>query len=444
MLASYPSNPTTSNPTTPTHKNTVLRDGPTTSTSTTTDFEQSHWIHSLRQEADQLSYTSKDESSYETSVRLQRLQQLNRQLEQTAITLLETHMVEVPGGGDALDLNALNNLADSPLTPESVKIAIHYLLENPSKLDALNTADQRTNSSYLSLEFAVTLADLQARQFAINNSIPGQAEIPDSAKHYQVPTHDQTYVTGALDTPNRPTSLYANQQNNVEFAIRTGLPVSFHNSNGKALSITIVPLETRGAARYRVSMEGGTQFDVRSHLGTSRTIEAITNIIEWGTTFNARAGIKHFPDTVVFDNKAYSASNTAASYLGRSHTMTFYRGHQYISEANYNHEMAHGIGWQQDESRSNSNCLGGGSSQDKHNDYTPENWESTMLAATTAGIDSITHYAETSPAEDFAESLSAYMNARDNGPAALNAIRRVYPHRTNYLEKHIFSDSMQR
>lgn len=301
---------------------------------------------------------------------------------------------------------------------------------------------QNPQHSALAKQNLVSMAEIHARQLSTNANIPEHREEPDFAKSYQVPSKNNTFVTGEMDTPNRSMLLYANQQDAVEFAIRSGIPTSFQNGDGRTNTVTIKPLsvENGACACYRVLLESGGQLDVYSHIGISRTIEAIANILEWGTTFNARSGIRVFPGRVVIDNAPYPGGVAAASYDGKTDTMTFYDGHRYITEPNYNHEMGHAVGWQLDDTRSGISGFASRWSALNQQDFTPVNWESVMAEATTSGIDSITHYAETNAAEDFAESMSAYMHARDSGTAALDSFRNAYPYRSGYLDNNVFAD----
>ena len=101
--------------------------------------------------------------------------------------------------------------------------------------------------------------------------------------------------------------------------------------------------------------------------------------------------------------------------------------------------MAHGIGWQLDQSGSDiRQCFESGNIR---RDYTPDGWQTITDAAATEGINPMTRYAKTAAAEDFAESLSAYMHARDHSTIGLSKLHDAYPHRSKYLETHIFPRS---
>ncbi|MBX2878458.1 MAG: hypothetical protein KTR32_00920 [Granulosicoccus sp.] len=385
------------------------------------------------------------ETRYKTSMWQDQVRAHDTETELKVIESVEALLVNGKRGESVVNRQELQMLTNNPFVAAELKTAARYLLENPSALRTLETAGNRSGVNHLSGDDTISIGDVHARRLNLPRNIPEQAEPPDKTTGYQVPSENHTQVSGVLDTPNRPTSLYAKQQDTVEFAMRTGRAINFRNSEDALSTLKITQSRTGNNASYLVALTntagGVVQFDVRSSIGIAKTIEGIANIIEWGTTFNARRGIREFPTTVIFNRKAHVAGNIAATYHGKSHTMTFYEGDKTISELNYNHEMGHGIGWQLDDVGPGIMLFGRSSALADWQDFTPVDWESVVDTATAEGVDHATRYAGTSHAEDFAESLSAYMHARDNGSAAIRAFRITYPHRSAYIEKHILEEN---
>jgi len=374
-----------------------------------------------------LSKPAENETKLETAVREFKLGLVRHKLEQEVIKTLESALINSPLGDDgSLSRQDLQTLASgNKLVSKDVQMAAQYMLDNPAKLDELEGPDISFSvfgHDFTIADDSISLHDTHTRLDEMGDA-DNNLENPDwpFSTGYNPPSDtylDNTYYT---DTPNLNPTVYSNQQDAVAEAIRTGETVAFTNSDGKIIGVTIerLPSSDPKTVTYQVKMSDGEKFTVDSQIGTADTIESIANVIEWGSTSNFAEGISRFPDHINF----YSDPGPAwASFNPTGNTMNFWDGTKYIDEENYYHEVAHRIGYELNSDR-----------------FVPDGYEDVMTAAKADGITAVSNYANASVAQDFSESVAAYINARENGPAALAEFKKAYPHRSAYIEKHVFA-----
>jgi hypothetical protein len=105
----------------------------------------------------------------------------------------------------------------------------------------------------------------------------------------------------------------------------------------------------------------------------------------------------------------------------------FYDGLKNLNEEVFDHEFAHGIGF--DNQGKEENIL---DSLGRIFTGSPKGWNDAIKADPEPRI---SNYANTNSAEDFAESWAAYMEAMDNGPEALAQLQEAYPARYAIMDE---------
>ena len=400
-------------------------------------------LEKMMQRADELRTAAPNETPLETIKRLFELRELEKQIEQKVVEVLENHTVE-NDDNQALNEQELNNLSTQPgLINQDLALAAQYVLDNPemhSTLDGAATGE---------VNGEISLSDFHQHQLAYSTDIKNQLEADDTPGDYTVP--DETDPNIYNDEPNRDPELYSSQQDAVEAAIRTGEPTQYTNSAGEVITVTITSVPGADTPTYQVSLGDGTQFKVESELGVSETIEAIANVLEWGSTSGVADGIRRYPDNVRFVQQTHP-NGWAASYYttfdhtGPNHTMTFYNGTYAIDQGTYYHEIGHGIGTDLAETRLQLVLVDGKPAIIPVKDTgIPEGWGDVMDEAEANGIGSVSAYPGTyenevdRQEEDFSEAYAGYMQAKDHGPEALEAFRQAYPYRSAFIEQHVLA-----
>jgi len=359
----------------------------------------------------------------------------SRKVENDALEFLEEYLVEKESDGDnVLSLKDLEEIAESGDSAE-LRAAAQYFVDNKDAREALDSANNPENS--FNEKFGI--GDIHARRLELSNDIANLNEVqhPDDGR-YTLPHEDSTHVTTGAATPEIGQAAYDQQQNAIEEALRTGESVEFRNSDGDIVEVKIEKQSGRKSADYKVTVDGNSSFDVRSEIGIGDTIAGLTTVINSGSTLNVSEGIRTYPDELKFlkDQKSsggigglFEEKKTTPADYTSGHTMRFYRGDTFIQDQSlYNHEIAHGIGRDLDDA-----------SWSLSRDASPAGWGEVMKAAQAEDKDSITNYAGESDAENFAEAFSAYINARNHGPEALETFKENYKHQSEYIEREILA-----
>jgi len=335
-------------------------------------------------------------------------------------------------GIDEMSLDELRALAANPSAATEVRASAQYLLDKPSVLNSVMMAASRQPPSTTAgdpgiTDNSISLADIQASRLQAGN-LPNQIEQNISAPggSYSVPDKDDNGIPSTANNPGKGQLLFNSQQEAVEQAIKTGESVEFVNQDGETIKLVIIQLNGPGGASYHVSLNGGEDHvRVDSEWSTEDTISGIANIIDWGSTFGAAESVPSFPQSVIFASRNHDPDPNApqASVVGDGDMIFF--GGESLNRVVYNHEQAHVIGIEL-------------STRQTHY-ATPEGWAEVVNEAAENGIHRVSQYAYRSPAESFAESVAAYVNARNNGPEALAQFKAAYPYRSAFIEEHVLT-----
>jgi len=373
----------------------------------------------------------------DTSALWQRLSDVNNELERRALDELETYMVETDVNGDSIltrdELLQLQSQASQP--PTALDIAVNFYLNNPERFAALDVAGTVQDAK-------IGLADIHARQLQINADVDN-VDATGGTNTYNAPTPGGSTPATIYNYPPRDQGVYDNQQDAIEEAMRTGEPVSFVNSQGEILTVSVLPsvLEARG--RYEVVINGKSMY-VTSEISLEDTIAGIANVVEFGSTMGVQEGIRQYPDHLVFKKGPRADNPLIGADYDNNHEMVFYHGNQYIDEQGlYYHEIAHGINHDFNTPENTGTSLSYEEQPPTAGSFgyvpawLPPGWPEVYAQAVANG-NLVSNYAGESPSEAFAEAYAAYMHAKSHGPAALQEFREQFPLQAGFIDETIF------
>ncbi len=222
----------------------------------------------------------------------------------------------------------------------------------------------------------------------------------------------------------RTPELIARQEEQTRQGIASGQPFQFTNGNGQTEQISLTRAEDgayhlRGADGHDVRIQSSLRPD-EEQVALARIADAYTQLPN---------GARNVANAMELHRDTYG--NVAADYNYRSGTIRFFNGLENLNEAVFNHEIGHGVGNATDGVRDG--ILG-------------TLWDRGVMGrtqgvargwgeATAADGRAPSQYSNTNLGEDFADSWSAYLEARENGPEAVERLRRAFPHRVAILEQ---------
>jgi len=304
-------------------------------------------------------------------------------------------------------------------TLERMGRSAQYMLDNEefrNQIDVANDfgGDPDGDIARSDLSRAVFQRELQlSRQGAL---LPGQAA-----------ANRDSYDT--VDTSNAERSAQAiqSQERQILEAVNSGQPISFTNANGQTEELTVRQMgNTGGATVYEITGADGHTLRIESELGGSENRVALARIADYYTQVPPE-----LRDTVSsFELHRKPDETAAATYFSSNDHVEFYDGLEHLNEEVFNHEYAHGIGFDRDGLGEGVLDQIGQFFTGRDGEGTPGGWDD----AVEADGRSISSYGDTARKEDFAESWAAYMEARENGPEALKRFEEAFPARYAILD----------
>jgi hypothetical protein len=247
----------------------------------------------------------------------------------------------------------------------------------------------------------------------------------DPRGEYEVPKEEDGH-NHRTDESNRTSKLAAEQEAAINRAVESGKPVEFTNSNGEKEKLTVQNSEDGDT--YVVRGEDGHEFEVsfEGDFSEKDRTDGLARIGDYYTQIPDHLRDANDKIEVHEDGKP-DKPNTMADY--KDQRIRFYNGLDHLDESTFDHEFGHAIGYKvEDETQTIGDRIPifGGDDNGRPNDY-----DDTIES----DGNQVSGYSETNQKEDFAESWSAYMEALERGPEAVEEFKNEYPHRTEILEK---------
>ncbi len=234
----------------------------------------------------------------------------------------------------------------------------------------------------------------------------------------------------AVETSNaeRTPAVIRQQELQILEAVNSGRPVAFTNANGQTEELTVRQLSnTGGRAVYEMTGADGHTLRIESELGASENRTALARMADYYT--QVPTGMRESAGT--FELLRGKDESAAACFYSSSDRIVFYDGLSNLNEEVFDHEFAHGIGYQNDGLGEGMLDRIGQIFTGSDGEGAPGGWQEAIKNDGNAPSD----YARTNHKEDFAESWAAYAEARENGPEALERLEEAYPARFAILEK---------
>ena len=257
----------------------------------------------------------------------------------------------------------------------------------------------------------------------------GQAKRP-----YHAPHGDHWHPS--TDESERTPEVVAQQEKRVQESLDKKAGVTFQNSEGKSLEVQI----TKTAGGYQYQMKNGTSVSVsfdKSYDDKAQR-QALAKLIDYQSQM-PKGFDQHL--TEISMEKEGAMGNTAARREGSK--LRFF-GAEQLNESNFSHEFGHIVGSavESEEDTFAQRMLGGLESRifSGRSHSAPDTWAKTMADdkrdISGYAVDTINTQSESlGLAEDFAETFTAYHEARESGPEALAEFRKLYPKRAQAMDK---------
>jgi hypothetical protein len=317
--------------------------------------------------------------------------------------------------------NQLVNLgvaeADLDTTLDRLTESASYLLKNEDVLDRLDVANDRSNRT----DGRISRGDISREVFRRQLEQARNGELPPGPPAGNRGSYKPTVITSNSE---RTPEVIAQQELAILEAVNSGKPVSFTNANGHTEELTVRQIQnTRGNAVYEITGADGHTMRIESELGASENRTALARLADYYTQFP-----EHLRDSVnKIQFRRESDDTAAAVFYPFGDRIVFYDGLKNLNEEVFDHEFAHGIGF--DNQGKEENIL---DSLGRIFTGSPKGWNDAIKADPEPRI---SNYANTNSAEDFAESWAAYMEAMDNGPEALAQLQEAYPARYAIMDE---------
>ena len=313
---------------------------------------------------------------------------------------------------------------DLDTTLDRLTESANYLLENKDVLGRLDVA----NDIIKLTDGRISRGDISREVFRRQLEQARNGELPPGPPAYNRGSYAPTVVT---QNSERSPEVIAQQELAILEAVNSGRPVSFTNANGQTEELTVRQIpNTGGNAVYEIRGADGHTMRIESELGASENRTALARLADYYTQIPEH--LRDAVDEIEFRRDPYEGGNVAAAFYSREDRVVFYNGLRNLNEEVFDHEFAHGIGYEND-------GLPEGRLGHFIRRYTGSEGEGTPRGWTEA-IESdpqqrITNYANKNIKEDFAECWAAYMEAMDNGPEALAQLQEAYPARYAIMDE---------
>ena len=322
--------------------------------------------------------------------------------------------------------NQLVNLgvaeADLDTTLDRLTESASYLLKNEDVLDRLDVANDRSNRT----DGRISRGDISREVFQRQLEQARNGELPPGPPADNRGGYAPTVITRNSE---RTPEVIAQQELAILEAVNSGKPVSFTNANGHTEELTVRQIQnTRGNAVYEITGADGHTMRIESELGASENRTVLARLADYYTQFP-----EHLRDSVnKIEFRRESDDTAAAVFYPFGDRIVFYDGLRNLNEEVFDHEFAHGIGYEND--GLGEDVLGyiGRIFTGSAGEGTPKGWTEAIAADPEPRI---SDYANTNIKEDFAECWAAYMEARDNGPEALAKLEEAYPARYAIMDE---------
>ncbi len=304
-------------------------------------------------------------------------------------------------------------------TLASIEESADYLLEDEELRNELDTANDSSNDP----DGDISRSDLSAALFdrQLEQAREGTLAAGESASN-----RDSYEEVETVDE--RDAELIQQQEASVLEAVDSGQPVEFTNANGESEMVSINQVTgTGGNTVYELTGEDGHTIRIESELGATDNRTALARIADYYTQLPP--GVRPSVDEIALLSDP--EDGVAADYRRDGDKVRFYDGLNHLNEEVFDHEYGHGVGYEVDGEGEGFFDDVGGLFGGQDGQGAPNGWEDAIEADAANPSD----YADTNYKEDFAESWAAYLEAREQGPEALEQLMQAYPARFEILEE---------
>ncbi len=309
---------------------------------------------------------------------------------------------------------------DMDETLKRLSSSAQYMLDNDDVRNQVDTANDRRGNP----DGKISRGDISREIFR------RQLEQARDGKLAAGPAASNRGDYEAVETSNaeRTPAVIRQQELQILEAVNSGQPVSFTNANGQTEELTVRQLEnTGGKAVYEMTGADGHTLRIESELGASENRTALARMADYYTQIPTEMR----DSASTFELLRGKDESAAACFYSSSDKIVFYDGLSNLNEEVFDHEFAHGIGYQNDGLGEGLLDRFGQLFTGSDGEGAPGGWQEAIKSDGSAPSD----YAKTNHKEDFAESWAAYAEARENGPDALKRLEEAYPARFAILEK---------
>lgn len=286
-----------------------------------------------------------------------------------------------------------------------------------NRLDVANDFGGRTDGDIARSDLSRELFRRQLEQARSGNLPPG----PTAANR-------DSYAAVDVSNAERTPAVIQAQEAQILEAVASGQRISFHNANGQTEELTVRQVgNTGGKTVYEMTGADGHTVRIESELGASENRTALARMADYYTQVPPQ--VRQAVDR--FELKRQPDETAAATYFSANDRVEFYDGLRHLNEEVFNHEFAHGIGYEKDGLGEGWLDKIGQVVSGSDGEGAPGGWQDAIKS----DGQSLSSYADTNHKEDFAESWAAYVEARENGTAALEGYREAFPARFAILEQ---------
>lgn len=254
---------------------------------------------------------------------------------------------------------------------------------------------------------------------------------------YQVPHGHQHGVPASENERNMNLPSNARRAALIGELTRNGGTRTVRNSEGRSLEVTI---SGRGTD-YKMQLDKGEPVSVEfpRSFSTEQKAEALEKLTDYYSQIPEH--LRGFSPKIEFHDhpapKRWNGKRPAATFeAGRiqDNKINFYDGLNHLTEHIFNHEYGHAVGYEVERAQDGAieGALGWAFPIFDSEAGAPEGWRAAMKADPA----SMSEYSNKNWKEDFAESFSAYMEAREYGPDVVqSSITARFPNRAKILEQ---------
>ncbi len=319
-----------------------------------------------------------------------------------------------------LDLGVAEDDLDATL--DRLGQSARYLLDNKDVLNRLDVAnDQRDRT-----DGRISRGDISREVFQRQLEQARNGDLPPGPPASNRGSYEPTVTTSNSE---RTPEVIAQQELAILEAVNSGQPVSFTNANGQTEELTVRQIQnTGGNAVYEITGADGHTMRIESELGASENRTALARLADYYTQLPEQ----HRDSVDKIEFRREPDDSAAARFYSSGDRIVFYDGLKHLNEEVFDHEFAHGIGYENDGLGENVFHYFGRLFTGSDGEGTPQGWSEAIGAD--AG-ERISDYANTNEKEDFAECWAAYMEAMDNGPEALAKLEEAYPARYAIMDE---------